>query len=213
MRAGGERGESQICLPALRFAFDLKERCAACDIIGAHRTHQRQMHAKMRGLRGCTDAQLLNRDAKRCGRRGLRADTAIERQILRLARNLCLQVADQVRHFRLFARKADALRVNLGEPQIELVLFVFQLIDLDFKLRALLRNGEPVVAGVIAAEFIDDVERKRREQHHHDGEGDAAHRRIGAHDDRIAAGVAHGTERAFTPSAAPSRRRLLARGA
>ena len=56
----------------------------------------------------------------------LRADAAIELQILGLARDLRLQIPDRARHFRLLARPADALRVDLGETQVELVIVLFE---------------------------------------------------------------------------------------
>src|SRR5450759_2490380 len=167
----------------------------------------------MRRLRYRADAHLLIRNGQRRGRRALRAGTAIERKILRLARNLRLQVADGMRHLRLLARPADALRINLGESQIELMFLVLEPVDRDFKLSALLRDGKPVVACVVAAELIDDIERKHKQQQRRDEGEHAAQRRIGAYDDGVAAGFSHGKERTVSRWTPPSARWRHARGA
>ena len=104
------------------------------------------------------DAQLLDLHAD--GRGALRDDAAIERELLRLARHLRLQVADRSRDFRLLARAADADGIELGKLGAQLAVGLLQLLDRDLVLGALLRTRQAVVAGVVAAELVDDVQRE-----------------------------------------------------
>ena len=57
-------------------------------------------------------------------------------------------------------------------------LVLLQPLDLDFQLGALLRDCEAVIAGIEAAQLVDDVERECREHQNCAGDDVAAGRRV-----------------------------------
>src|SRR2546430_9385979 len=120
LSAGGEGREIERARALGRRAVEAHLHVAGDRRIGPSRAHQRHVDDITRRGRSGGDAPLPDLDADARG--SLRHHAAVERQLLRLARYLRLQVAHGARHLRLLARAAHAEGVELGEPGAHLAV-------------------------------------------------------------------------------------------
>ena len=120
------------------------------------------------------DAQLLDLHPDAGGPLGDHA--AVEGQLLRLARHLRLQLAHGARHFRLLVRAPDAEGVQLRQLGAHLAVGLLQVLDAHLELGALLGDRLAVVAGVVAAELVDDIAGEQADQHRGHRQRGAPHR-------------------------------------